>query len=252
MPLIHTEAITLRRRRTRDADALVILFGKTSGKVTASTKSVMKTKSRFAGVSQPFNRLHAVLYAKREDQDIWTLTQASLLETYDKLQQELNRLAYASCLAEWVDFLSNEFQSSQRVWDTLVHAFARWNQEEPNQEELFFYQWKLLVAAGLQPNITRCMHTGQESAPQWVFQPKDGGIATADTHEGYTVQGGAIQALRKIAHSPKPPTLTLNTQQKKEITTLLKLHMEFHAGLKSRAGMFLDTWMNQQGRTKQG
>jgi DNA repair protein RecO len=247
MPLLQTEAITLRRRRTRDADALVILYGKTSGKVTASTKSVMKTKSRYAGVTQPFNRIHAMLYAKREEQDIWTLTQVSLIKNYDVIQNNFSRMVYASCLVEWIDFLSSEFQSSQRVWVTLTDALDDWNENVPGLEGLFYYQWRLLCAAGLQPIIAHCMATHIKDAAAWSYLPRDGGIVSAEvTRDGFAVSAGTIQVLRILANSDTPPTIKLSAQQKREITTLLKLHLEYHAGLKSRAGLFLEKWLDEQ------
>ena len=96
MPILHTEAITLRRRRGREADALVTLFTKGAGKILVSTRGVRKSTSRYAGVTQPFNHLNVILYAKVRDQEIWTLTQASLMEAFDAIQNDLKRMAWAS------------------------------------------------------------------------------------------------------------------------------------------------------------
>ncbi|MDX9754067.1 MAG: DNA repair protein RecO [bacterium] len=245
MPLLHTEAITLRRRRGKDADALVILYGKTSGKVTASTKSVMKTQSRYAGVTQPLNRIHAVLYAKNTEQEIWTLTQVALIQSYDTIQKDLTRLSYASCLMEWVDFLSHEFQSSYRVWTTMVQAFERWNEQAPCLEDLYYFQWRLLCAAGFQPEIFHCLHTKATEAPGWVYIPKEGGlVANTLGLDGYPLTAGTIQALRKLAASPTPPAVRLSPSQSKEIKALYKIHLEYHVGLRSRAELFLERYQS--------
>jgi len=241
MPLIHTECLTLRRRRTRDADALVTLFSRQCGKVTASTRSALKTASRYAGVTQPFNRLHVVLYAKTEDQEIWTLTQTALIRQYQSLQEDLSRMAYASCLAEWIDLLSGDFESNAEVWDLLLNAFERWDAGTPLREDLFFYQWHLLMKAGLQPEITRCRDCGREEQSGWFYRPDQGGlVCNACRSEGVFLSGGAVQALRKIAGSDSIPAVRLSANQKKEITLALKIHLEYYMGAQPRANLFLE------------
>ena len=277
MPLIHTECLTLRRRRTRDADALVTLFCQDCGKVTASLKSVLKTTSRFAGVTQPFNRLHVVLYAKTEDQEIWTLTQAALIRRYPALQHDLSRMAYASCLAEWIDLLSGEFDSGTEVWDLLVNVFERWETQSPTWEELFYYQWRLLRDAGVQPEIAHCFRCKQDEPGAWYYRPEHGGIlcescrrkaphsennelqrdakAPAAPRIGSRWEGkapaapgtltiplsaGAVQALRKLSESSQPPRVCLSTNQKNEITLLLKSHLEYYMGVQSKSNLFLE------------
>jgi DNA repair protein RecO (recombination protein O) len=241
MPLLHTEALTLRRRRTRDADALITLFCRQYGKITASARSVMKTTSRLAGVTQPFHYLNVVLYAKNESQDIWTLTQVALIHRFASLQNDLWKMAFASCLCEWMDLLSEEFESNMRVWDLLLDAFQRWETNMPAQEELFFYQWHLLADAGWQPEIRQCVLSGKKEESGWIYLPQEGGIAARGlTTGGLEISGGAVQALRRIADSNHPPNHRLSIAQKNEINLLLKRHLEFHGGGQSRSSLFLD------------
>lgn len=239
MPLLHTDAITLRRRRSKEADSLAVLFTRERGKITVSTKSVRKSTSRYAGVTQPFHQLHTVLYAKTHDQEIWTLTQASLVHPFHSLQQDMERLAYASCLAEWTELLSGEFESNEAVWNLLCQAFQRWNTAPARVEDLFFYQWKLLRIGGLQPQIEECIKTGVTSSEDWQYSPEDGGlIGGASPLNG--VSAGAVQALRTIARSQTPPPIRLTEPQQQQIQLMLRQHLEYHTGCQSRASLFLD------------
>lgn len=245
MPLLHTEAVTLRRRRTREADALLVLFCKESGKITASTRSVLKTTSRYAGVTQPFNHIDTILYAKVEDQEIWTLTQTALIRSFDHLRDDVTRMTYASCLAEWVDFLSGDLESSRPVWSLILQAFQRWNDQTPVLEDLFYYQWQLLMDAGLYPEISRCRSCSKTDSPAWHYEPSAGGLACPDcSPEGHTIHHGSIQALRRMAASPEPPLIRLSPAQIDEINLLLQTHLEYHIGVRSRASLFLSQWNN--------
>ena len=235
MPYLHTEAITLRRRRTRDADALVTLYTYESGKITVSTRGVLKPTSRRAGVTQPFNHLHTILYAKNENQEIWTLTQVSLIHQFPSIQNDLTRLSYTSCAAEWIDLLSGEFSPGPTVWELLLDLLERWEKKVPADEELFFYQWRLLSCAGIQPAVHPCWKCGRFESKDWRYQP-DAGAVFCETCSsgGVPLSGGAVQALRKMANSTAPPPMRLSTTQKKEIGLVLNKHLEFHGGAQAK------------------
>lgn len=240
MPILNSEVITLRRRRTRDADALVTLWSQTEGKIVASTRSVLKTSSRYAGVTQPFNRLHAILYAKTEDRDIWTLTQASLIESYETIQNDLSRMTFAANLVEWIDALSGEFQSSNRVWCILTELLPRWNRQTPLEEELMYYQLHLLIDAGLQPHIGQCQACQRAQSNHWYYVTEAGGLF-CDTcrRDGIRLSGGSVEILRRFSERWQPPyTIRLSAQQKEEIRSVLLAHGSYHAGLQLRTDLF--------------
>ncbi len=248
MPIVHSEVITLRRRRTRDADALVTMLSETMGIITASTRSVMKTTSRYAGISQPFNRLDAVFYAKNEDQDIWTLTQASLIESFNSIQNDLNRIAYASDLCEWVETLSKDTQTSSRIWQIVMNFLKRWNQQEPCKEDLLFFQFHLLVDAGFKPGIDICLKCGKERSHNWRYIVSEGGLLCSSCgSNGFTISGGAIEILRRMMHSQQPlSNIRISPQQINEIDKLLQEHASYYAGLQSRSAIFHNNLENIQ------
>ncbi len=230
MPLIHTEAITLRRRRIREADVLVTLFTKDRGKITTTIKSAVKTNSRFAGVTQPFNHLHVILYAKTEMHEVWTLTQSALIQQYQNLQLDVNRIAAASCIAEWVDGLSTDFNSARPVWTLLIEAFSRWDEYPPRIEDVIFYQFHLLIDAGLLPEVSLCMSCASTSSSHWVYHAKEGGIFCRNcSKEGLPLSNGSLQAIRFMLNQQSPPTVRLSETQYREISQLLNKHLEFHA-----------------------
>lgn len=237
MPILNSEVITLRRRRTRDADALVTLWCQTGGKIVASTRSVLKTSSRYAGVTQPFNRLYAILYAKTEDRDIWTLTQASLIESYEGIQNDLNRMSFAANLVEWIDALSGEFQSSGRVWRMLTELLPRWNRQPPAEEELLYYQLHLLIDAGLQPHIGHCQTCQRTQSDNWRYIAEAGCLFCESCgREGIRLSGGSVEILRRFSERSQPPfAIHLSARQKEEIRQLLLAHGAYHAGLQPRA-----------------
>ncbi len=247
MPLIQTEAIVLRRRRVGEADALLTLLTQDQGKLIASTKSVVKTTSRYAGLTQSFNHIYGCFYAKTRDQDIWTLTQASLIQTYDLIQTDLTRVAYISCIAEWVEYFAMEHEPTPRLWALLRAILERWNAQTPSPEDLIFYQLHLLLEAGVQPHIDSCMHCQAIQSPGWHYSEEEGGLLCSQCGQGNErLTAGAVVSLRKMMQSVEPVNLRLSLQQKKEISLLLKGHLEYHIGLKSKAALFLEQIIRNQ------
>lgn len=244
MPLLRTYALTLRRRRTREADALLTLFTREGGKAVVSTKSVRKSTSRLAGVTQPYNLLDVILYAKSRDQDIWSLTQASLIRPFNALQTDLRKMTFAACLSEWIDALSGEFQANEAAWTSILEAFERFDAGPIREEDLLYYQWRLLRISGLQPSIRHCTRCETVNAQRWLFEPSEGGVFCAScsqqaANRGHSVQAGTVQALRGIAAAASPPAIRLSDTQFQEAETLLRLHLEFHAGVQPRSSLFL-------------
>lgn len=237
MPILNSEVITLRRRRTRDADALVTFWCQNGGKIIASTRSVLKTTSRYAGVTQPFNRLHAILYAKNEDQEIWTLTQASLIESYTCIQNDLERISFVENLVEWIDSLSGEFQSSARVWRMLTELLSRWNSHVPSEEELLYYQLHLLIDAGMQPQIGQCRKCQKPRSNFWRYIAESGGLfCDSCSGQGILLGGGSVEILRRFSERSQPPSrIRLSDGQKNEIQQLLRAHASYYAGLQLRS-----------------
>lgn len=241
MPTIQTEAITLRRRRLHEADVLITLFTKDKGKITVAVRSAVKTSSRYAGVSQPFNHLHVVLYAKTELHDIWTLTQSALIQQYQNLQTDVNHIAAASCIAEWVDGLSTDFHSALPVWNLLKQAFSQWNESTPTIEDVLYFQWHLMLDAGVLPEVSKCMQCNKSSSPHWMFHPKEGGIYCDQcSHEGIPINPGSLQVIRLLLNSDTPPTVKLSGNQQREITQLMKKHLEYHADFSPSTNLFWD------------
>jgi DNA repair protein RecO (recombination protein O) len=244
MPLLRTLALTLRRRRTREADALLTLFTREGGKAVVSTKSVRKSSSRLAGVTQPFNLLDVILYAKSHDQEIWSLTQASLIRTFTLLQTDLEKMTFAACLGEWVDALSGEFEANEPAWALILEAFERFEGSPVRAEDLLYYQLRLLRISGLQPTIGRCLRCGASNAPRWGFQVSEGGLlcnacSSPGSSLSHAIQGGTLQALRGFASASSPPAIRLSDEQFQEAEALLRLHLEFHAGVQPRSSLFL-------------
>lgn len=230
MPYYRTESITLRRRALRDADAMLTLYTRDHGKISAIVRGALKTGSRFAGVTQPFNRLDTVFYARLEDQEVWTLTQASLVRQFPRIQGDYLRMAAASSIGEWVDLLSGDAERNETVWDALWNALERFEANAPPWETLLYYQWALLRTAGVRPGTGACARCGRQEDSAWYCHVKEGTLYCSDCESrGRRLSGGALQAARRFSLPDGPPNVRLAPSQRLELLDWFHNHLTYHA-----------------------
>ena len=124
-----------------------------------------------------------------------------------------------------------------------MQAFTRWNQSEPNKEELIYYQWRLLRYAGLHPNLS-----GAAEGITHIYNAADGRLieSGSSAEHGVVMHAGSLMALKNLASAKEPPSLRLSQQQQTEIQRLIHSHLEFHVGRRSRSSLFLDRLLREE------
>ena len=94
----------LRRSNLGEADRIVTLYTREYGKRRAVAKSVRRSKSRLAGHIELFT--HVDVYSGGRGMNLDVLTQATAIETFPTMSDDLDRFAKASWAAEVVDRLT--------------------------------------------------------------------------------------------------------------------------------------------------
>ena len=111
-----TEGIVLKRTNIGEADKIITLFTKHSGKLRLVAKGVRKTKSRKAGSLEPFNQVQLQI-AKGRNLDLITETQ--IIDSPQSWRKNLLKVAVAYYLCELVDKLTADGQVHKNVFDLL-------------------------------------------------------------------------------------------------------------------------------------
>ncbi|MFH1738377.1 MAG: DNA repair protein RecO [bacterium] len=237
MALHHTEAISLRRWRTQEADALYLVFAEALGKVTVKARGVAKTTSRLAGVLQPYNRIHLVLYTKQEDQDVLTVTQASLVQHYPKIQNDLAKLSLTACAVELIDSCTGESESNSTLWSLLTKLLDFWDESDATQAQLAAFALRVLKATGFEPHLSACAKCGIDERSEWYYSPERGAILCPACRrmELFTLSGGARSVMRRLTAGEKLSALSYKDGEVQEMLMFLDEHIGYHVGRRSRA-----------------
>lgn len=116
------EGIILKRRDLGEADRILIVFTLQKGKISVLAKGVRRITSRRAGNVELLNRVSLYLHQAKT---FLILTEATSLDTYQNLKEDLTLSTYAFHIIELVDKLTAENQENRILYEHLVNVLQR-------------------------------------------------------------------------------------------------------------------------------
>ncbi|MEO7125242.1 MAG: DNA repair protein RecO [Nakamurella sp.] len=121
MVVYRDSAVVLRVGKLGEADRIVTLLSRRSGRIRAVAKGVRRTRSRFGGRLEPFNHVDVQLYAGRT---LDTVTQAVTVDPFGaRIASDYGRYTAATVIVETADRLaSEERQPWLRLYLLVVSA----------------------------------------------------------------------------------------------------------------------------------
>ena len=208
----RSEAVILRRSDYGEADRLLTLLTP-GGKRRVLAKGARKTVSRLAGHIELFS--HAtVLLAVGRTFDI--LTGSSLLDSYDQLRSDLNRISAAYYATELIDRLIEEDDENQLAFELLVETLGELDRATTLDLVLRSFELRLLGYAGYRPRLyhcANCQDTLTEDARR--FSPLAGGMLCQRCEQvdrrAITVSLNAFKLLRFLQTQPLEAIERLNS-----------------------------------------
>lgn len=164
----------IRRSDVGEADRMLTLLTP-QGKRRVVAKGVRKTTSRLAGHIELFT--HAtMLLAVGRSRDI--ITQSSILESFDALRGDLERISAAYYAAELIDRMTEDEDENRRAFELLVGALRALDAGAGADLVLRHYELHLLDSLGYRPQLHQCA----------VCQE----LLTEETRHYSTAAGGAL------------------------------------------------------------
>lgn len=173
----RTRAVVLRRRDYGDADRILTLYTPDAGKQQFIAKGIRKTTSRKAGHLELFTH-SALLVAKARTWPI--ITEASTVESFARLRQDLLRIGYAGYVAELVDSFTETDDENLLLWDLLLVALRYLDTGADEERLRIFVRWfelHFLSLTGFQPQLFHCIGCGEPLTPVTNYLSiLDGGV----------------------------------------------------------------------------
>jgi DNA repair protein RecO (recombination protein O) len=188
--LYRDDGIVLRTHKLGEADRIVTVLARKSGRIRAVAKGVRKTKSRFGGRLEPFTHVDLLLYTGRS---LDVITQAETVRSYgEALGSDYPRYTTGVAMLETAErFTAEEKEPALRQFLLLVGGL-RTLVEGGHDPRLVLdaYLLRSLAVAGYAPALQECAICGsrapflaseneQSAAPapgRWLFGVAAGGL----------------------------------------------------------------------------
>jgi len=211
--LYRVDAIVLKRRDMGEADRLLTCFTRERGKLTLLGKGVRKPASRKAGHVELFCHSR-FLVARGRTWDI--VTQAEAINQFPALREDLLRTAYAYCVAELLDRVTQEQDENVAMFDLLLETLGRLSAAREGRIPTRFFELHLLSLAGFRPELFACLECGEPIQPAAnYFHYAKGGVLCRRC-------GGEINGSRKIS---LPALKVLRYMQTHEYAAIERLEL---------------------------
>lgn len=171
MATIKEEAVVLRAHDLGEADRILALLTSDSGLVRAVAKGVKRTKSKFGGRLEPFNRVKVMLHRGRS---LYTVTQVEVLDPHAGIRGDFRRYLFGEAVLEVVEKGVEEGQVIPRLYPALCITLKVMESGPPLPLACAFLL-KFCALAGYRPHLDRCLHCGGLPEGDMVALDLEGG-----------------------------------------------------------------------------
>lgn len=199
MGYIKTMGIVLRHKKVFERDAIIEVLTADMGVISASVKGAENYKNRNAQGASLFSYSEFVLAGKP---DIYNVRSCVLNKSFYNLATNIERLAYATYIADLVRFVCTDDLGDERILPLVLNTFYLLaNSNKDLRIIKCVFELKLLCLSGMNPELHACTKCG--SAENLCgFSANEGGILCKKCTNFNTVSTAAISALRYITESP--------------------------------------------------
>lgn len=174
--ITKNEALVLRKTNFSDSSLIVQLYTKEHGKISAMIKGARSSKSRIGSKVDILNWLEIVFYHK-EQKDLQLVTQANIISHFPNIKSDLEKLKYASAVAELILKLVPEKDANEKIFRGVTKILTLIDRED-SQPILNFTQFFIffIKEIGFELSFTNCSSCGNEikNSDQNAFSYTDG------------------------------------------------------------------------------
>lgn len=176
MPTYRDEVVILRTYKLGEADRIVIMLGRSHGKIRAVAKGVRRTSSRFGARLEPFMVADVQMY-RGKSLDI--VQQAESLGSYGAaIATDYDRFTAANAMVETADRL-NEAEATSDQHLLLVGGLRALSREEHAPRSILdSYMLRAMALSGWAPALSACARCGAPG-PHAAFVAPLGGVVCA-------------------------------------------------------------------------
>lgn len=172
-----SRGIVLSIENFGEADRYIQFFTKDWGMISVLAKSARKSKRRYVGGLDLF--CHNEIFLRGDPKDRPYLNELSVLNSFPKLREELDKVLLAGKIVQWITRLANTPTPMPSIYSLLGQSLALIEKEQ-NLEKLELlntvFKLRLLCLLGLKPRVDVCAKCEGKDDIEGIFDLNSGGI----------------------------------------------------------------------------
>jgi DNA repair protein RecO (recombination protein O) len=237
---LSTPAILLRTINYGEADRVVTLLGRTTGRLSALARGARKSQKRFGG-GLGLGSVGEAALRERAGAELLTLERFDLQESHRTFATDVASMAHAAYAAELVSKLCAPRQAEAEVYDWVLAFLGALDRGGAEAWRLRVFEMGLLRRLGFGPMVETCAACGGASLPPpradggpiFRWDPARGGtICNACGRHGRPMREVVRRALERFATSPledaapvEPLAPDVNRGCREALLEIVKLHI---------------------------
>ena len=213
---LHTKALVLRETAYKESDKILTVLTAEGGKRTVKARGCRRKGSVLAAASQLLVWSDMTLFEYR---DYFTLNEASTLEEFRGLRQDLEKLALGSYFAEVTEAAAEEGVPQPELLALILNClYALDKLNRPLAQVKAAFELRLLCAEGYRPMLDACAVCGAAEPEDPRLNLSEGVLHCAACRDGagegisMPLTPGALAAMRKIAEAGPRKFLSFSVQ----------------------------------------
>ncbi|MBC7286890.1 MAG: DNA repair protein RecO [Armatimonadetes bacterium] len=245
MPTYRAEGITLLARKYKGTGRVVVYFTRERGKVEAVAQGVGKPGSTLAPAVELF--AHSQLFLA-EGRELDRLTQARVIESFERLRRDVLRMGYAGVVCELYAVATERGEAIPEAFDDLRTFLAELDAGGPVKPLAAAVMWRFLSRSGVAPQLDDCVRCGRDLRPDEIGHviPGEGGVACSGCRSGAQAESLLVEPrLRALAAGlarldvGRAHRVAAAEGDWSRLIQIIMLQITFHLGLSLKSAEFV-------------
>jgi DNA repair protein RecO (recombination protein O) len=256
MAVYNTQAIVLSSKSFGEADRILTLLTYERGKSKVIARGARRPKNRLAAIVQPLSHIEVQIL---EGNQLDTLNQGQLINSFRFLREDLDKMSYAFYLCELFETATEGATELRDYFILLLTALELLQNFENLSLTRIFIEVKLILLQGYAPSLSNCYSCNRPLIlplnSDWFFEPDDGGIRCGQcshTHSAIVMCNATLTFWNAVIRNDSRWLI----QQKPEMKTLDDMRRILNGSLQvafgglPKSAVFLQTLSNLKAPTE--
>ncbi len=175
----RTKSFVFKKDDRCESDRKFVIFTKDFGRLEVVAKAIRKIKSKLRGGIDIFY-LSEIEFIQGKNYK--TLTDVALIEKFDNINQDIEKLKIAYQVSEVLDNFIKGQEKDENIWNLIIETFERFDNSNLKIEKrlsiiYYYFLWNFYSLLGYQPEVQKCVACQGKLNPYAIyFSNKEGGV----------------------------------------------------------------------------